>query len=48
MNILSIPLLCKNMHEQPPAVNSPKVVLEALGEGIGRLAYGARLADANR
>lgn len=36
------------MHEQGPLVNSPKVVLEALGEGIGRLAYGARLADANR
>lgn len=36
------------MHEQPVSLNSPKVVHEALGGGIGRLVYGARLADANR
>lgn len=36
------------MHEHTRTGNCPNGVLEALGEGIGRLAYAARLAAANR
>lgn len=36
------------MHEHASAVNSPKVVHEALGDGLCRVAYAARLTDANR
>lgn len=36
------------MHERRVALNSPKVVHEALGEGLCPLAYAARSADANR
>lgn len=36
------------MPQHTCSVNSPKVVLEALGDGLCRLAYAARLAAANR